>query len=63
MLILMRRSQEKIVIKAGDDVINVNILGIYGNQVKIGVDAPRHIEVDREEIYIRKQQGGDNGRR
>jgi len=50
MLILSRRVGESLVI--GDDVI-VNVLGIKGNQVRIGVDAPRDVSVHREEIYER----------
>ncbi|MEQ1968150.1 carbon storage regulator CsrA [Xenorhabdus nematophila] len=54
MLILTRRLQEKIII--GDD-IEIVILGINGNQIKIGVKAPEGIPVHREEIYQRIQQG------
>ncbi|PHM60941.1 carbon storage regulator CsrA [Xenorhabdus ishibashii] len=53
MLILTRRRQEKIII--GDD-IEVVILGINGNQIKIGVKVPEGISVHREEIYQRIQQ-------
>ncbi|CDG90444.1 carbon storage regulator CsrA [Xenorhabdus bovienii] len=54
MLILTRRLQEKI--RVGDD-IEIVILGINGNQVKIGVKAPEGISVHREEIYQCIQQG------
>lgn len=48
MLILTRRVGEVLVI---DDDIKVYILGVKGNQVRIGIDAPDDISVHREEIY------------
>jgi len=48
MLILSRKLGESIVI--GDD-INITVLGVTGNQVRIGVDAPKSVAVHREEIY------------
>ena len=50
MLILTRRVQEAIMI--GDDV-TVTVLSVKGNQVRLGIDAPRNVEVHREEIYHR----------
>ncbi|SUC31037.1 Carbon storage regulator [Providencia rettgeri] len=47
-LILTRKPTEVVVI--GDD-IKVTILGVKGNQVRIGIDAPKDISVHREEIY------------
>ncbi len=54
MLILMRKKGEQIVI--GDN-ITVTILGNDNNFVKIGIDAPREIEVHRREIYDHIQSG------
>jgi len=58
MLILTRRVGESLMI--GDN-INVTVLGVKGNQVRLGVNAPREVAVHREEIYARIQQehGGD----
>ena len=55
MLILTRRVNEKLMV--GDDV-TVTVLSISGNQVRIGINAPRHVPVHREEIYekVKRQQ-------
>ncbi len=58
MLILTRRVGETINI--GDDV-KITVLGVKGNQVRIGIDAPEAISVHREEIYekIQKESGNN----
>jgi carbon storage regulator len=56
MLILTRRVNEALVI--GDDVV-VTVLGVKGNQVRIGIDAPKQVTVHRQEIYDRIQAEKD----
>ncbi len=56
MLILTRRVGETLVV--GDD-ITVTVLGVKGNQVRLGVNAPKDVTVHREEIYQRIQQEKD----
>ncbi|GAD62051.1 carbon storage regulator CsrA [Aquipseudomonas alcaligenes] len=55
MLILTRRISETLIIGEGDDAIRVQILGVNGSQVRVGIDAPKHIAVHREEVYDRIQ--------
>lgn len=55
MLILTRRVGETLVI--GDETLKVTILGVKGNQVRVGVTAPRSVTVDRLEIHERRKAG------
>jgi carbon storage regulator len=61
MLILTRRVGETVMI--GNDV-TVTVLGVKGNQVRVGINAPKNVAVHREEIYERikrEQQGEGSG--
>lgn len=61
MLILTRRVGESVMI--GNDV-TLTVLGVKGNQVRVGISAPKNVAVHREEIYHaikREQHGEPNG--
>jgi carbon storage regulator len=53
MLVLTRKLKEAIQI--GDD-IEIKILSVDGDQIKIGIDAPKNIEIHRKEVYLAIQQ-------
>ncbi len=58
MLILTRRIGETIII---NDSITVTVLGVKGNQVRLGINAPKDVSVDRQEIHDKKQLHASNG--
>jgi carbon storage regulator len=60
MLILTRRAGESVMI--GDEV-TVTVLGVQGNQVRVGINAPKNVAVHREEIYERiKRENADESK-
>lgn len=60
MLILTRRAGETLMI--GDDV-QVTVIAVSGNQVRLGVKAPKDVIVDREEIHERRRREAEGSRR
>jgi carbon storage regulator len=58
MLILTRRPGETVMI---GDVITITVLGVKGNQVRVGINAPKSVAVHREEIYerIKREEQGE----
>jgi carbon storage regulator len=58
MLVLTRKIGEKVMI--GDDV-SVTILGLFGNHVRLGINAPKSVDIHREEIYVKIQDENQPG--
>jgi len=54
MLVLTRSTGERLIINNGE--IKLSVLEVKGNQVRLGVEAPRHVTIHREEIYNRIQK-------
>lgn len=55
LLVLTRSLEEKLIIGDSGE-ITITIIDIQGNKVRLGIDAPRHVSVHREEIYHRIQE-------
>ena len=58
MLVLTRRANQSIMI--GDDIV-VTVLDVRGDQVRIGIKAPRSVGVHREEVFVALQRDGGRG--
>ncbi len=59
MLVLSRKQGQSLCI--GDD-IHLTILGVSGNQVRVGIEAPREMEIHREEVYLRIKSDREKNR-
>lgn len=59
MLVITRRVGEVIFI---NDDIKLVVLGVKRDQMRIGIEAPKEISIDREELYLRKQQDKERRR-
>ncbi len=59
MLILTRKVQEAIII---NDNVTITVLGVRGNQVRLGIDAPKEVQVHREEIYHKIKEGSSGNK-
>jgi carbon storage regulator len=57
-LVLTRKSNQSIMI--GDD-IEISVLAVMGEKVRIGIEAPRSVPVFRREVYVEIQEEGDEG--
>ncbi|WP_019558522.1 carbon storage regulator CsrA [Thioalkalivibrio sp. ALE12] len=61
MLILTRRPEESLILYGGTgDEIEIRVLGVKGNQVRVGITAPSHVTVHREEVQARIDEAAHN---
>ena len=51
MLVLSRRRSERLVVMMGGEIVTIEILKIKGARVRLGIEAPKHIAVHREELW------------
>lgn len=56
MLVLTRNKDERIIISTDKETIIVTVVEINYNKVRLGIDAPPHVAIDREEIALRKRE-------
>jgi carbon storage regulator len=57
MLVLTRRQGERIIIGEGAERIEIMVTRIDGDKVRIGIEAPRHVPIRREEVLLKKREG------
>ena len=57
MLVLSRKQDEKIII---DDVITLMVISIQGDKVRLGIEAPKHMSIHRQEVYLAIQREREN---
>ena len=55
MLVLRRRKEETVVITVGNDTIRIKVIELRSGDVKLAFTAPTHIQIDREEVFNRKE--------
>jgi carbon storage regulator len=64
MLVLTRKTAQRIFIGQGDGMIVLTLIDVWGDKAKIGIEAPDHVIIDREEVRARiERQGREDERR
>lgn len=58
MLVLSRKEGERVIMRTGSDVVEVCIVELRGDKVRLGINAPKHIAVHREEVDRQIQERG-----
>lgn len=58
MLVLTRKPGNSIIMKAGEELIKFTVLNVQNKFVRVGIDAPDDVSIDREEIFLKKLKDG-----
>ncbi len=61
MLCLSRNTDESIIVQCGTEIIRIVLVEIRGSKARIGVEAERTVQIDREEVYLAKQREKSGG--
>ena len=56
MLVVTRKVGEAIIIRAGKDTVTVSVEALHGGNVRIGLDAPRHVQILRNELVQNREE-------